>query len=87
MSDVVVVSEDYVTSETDNEIPENLKTVDEIVKHMGKKKIYKVRFKRTTPAWLLSDADGSDAEVSKKKKKKASCCDEKTGEKAKVKNT
>jgi len=65
MSDVVYVSEGYITSETDNEIPQEYQTVDEIVKFWGRKKVYKVRFKRTAPKWLENDQ--SDAESKPKK--------------------
>ena len=65
MSDVVYVSENYLTSETDNEIPEEYQTVDEIVKFWSRKKIYRVRFKRTRPKWLESD----ESEIESKKHK------------------
>ena len=67
MSDVVYVPEDYITSETDNEIPAKYQTVDEIVKFWGRKKIYRVRFKRTKPKWLESD----ESEVESKKHKRS----------------
>lgn len=62
MSDVVVVSEGYVTSETENEeIPESLTTVEEIVKFWSRrKKVYKVRFKRTLPKWLEDDNEENE---------------------------
>ena len=73
MSDVVIVSEGYVTSETDNDIPENLKTVDEIVKFLGKKKVYRVRYKRTLPKWLQSDEEERDAMLKKFKEDDFNC--------------
>ena len=67
MSDVVVVSEGYITTESENEeIPENLKTVEEIVKFWSRKKVYKVRFKRSLPRWLEED-DQNENEATYKK--------------------
>ena len=69
MSDVVYVPEDYITSETDNEIPEKYQTVDEIVKFWGRKKIYRVRFKRTRPKWLESDESENESKKHKQTQK------------------
>ena len=66
MSDVVVVSEGYVTSETENEvIPEFLTTVEEIVNFWSRKKIYKVRFKRTLLSWLNHESEIENGTKSK----------------------
>ena len=71
MSDVVYVSEGYVTSDTDNEIPADLTTVEEIVKYWSRPKVYHVCYKRTLPWWLQSDEYESDSEPSAKVSKKS----------------